>query len=665
MTDRPRVLVVDDQHGARITLQCILDDAGYATDVAGSAQDALQMAAGQPLDAALIDISLPDMAGLELLGRLKELHPDCVVIVVTGHASMESAVAALNQGAAGYAVKPIDPDQLILQLEDAVQKQSLTAENRRMVRTLSLLHRIGTALSQSLDMRATLGEALRIVLEGLGAPAGAIWVAGQNGGGWELLVQSGLPPEAIWDGAAPATTDGTPLSAVRVGDGLRIASNGARHDLDLVGVPLRHAAEVKGLMGLCGTASDGPNGRDVELLEAIGGHMGVAIQNMQLYRELQHAHRELQQAQARLVQSEKLSALGQLISGVAHELNNPLAVVIGFAHHLTRTDCDEAIRHPCERIYEQAKRCSRILDQLLTFAREYAPEWALVDVNRLIRESLELFAYKLRVRGIAVDLQLDPNLPATGADPHKLQQVFVNIIGNAYQSLDDAGQDGTLSIRTSASDGAVRIVFADDGPGILPENLDHVFDPFFTTKELGKGTGLGLSVSYGIIAEHGGDISVASEFGHGATFTITFPIRAAPEPDLQLPPDADISCCRDRRVLVVDDEESVADLVTRLLTAFGGRVDVAPDGVIGKEKALSGHYDLVIADVKMPKMDGQRFYEQLLAENPEVARRVVFCTGDTVDESTREFVANSGRPFLAKPFAVETLASVVRQALQG
>ncbi|MFQ6096529.1 MAG: ATP-binding protein, partial [Armatimonadota bacterium] len=405
--------------------------------------------------------------------------------------------------------------------------------------------------------------------------------------------------------------------------------------------------------------------QDLALLEAVGGHMGVAIQNMQLYAELQCAHRELQQAQARLVQTEKLSSLGQLISGIAHELNNPLAVVLGFAHHLTRSSKDAAVKHSCSRIYEQARRCSRIVDQLLTFAREYAPEWTAVDVNEVIRASVDLFAYKFRVRGIRVETLLDPDLPRTGADWHRLQQVFVNIISNAYQSFEGSGQGDTLWIRTSASDGRIRIVFADNGPGIPPENLTKVFDPFFTTKEVGKGTGLGLSVSYGIIKEHGGDISVESEPGKGAAFTIELPVQEAPEPEVQHPTDGDLSCYRGKRVLVVDDEEGVTDLVTRIITAAGGRVDAAPDGLVGKERATSGEYDLVIADMRMPKMDGQRFYEFLLAENPSVASRVVFCTGDVMDESTKQFLANVGRPVLTKPFSVEELAALACQVFEG
>jgi len=525
-------------------------------------------------------------------------------------------------------------------------------------------------------MGDTLTRVLQIVLESLGGDVGAVWVREGDDGQWTMVGERGLPANVIDADAVPARAHRGTLAETRVGAPLRLttstppearepANNDAGDGLGLLCVPLQHMAEVKGVMGVSKNGADELSDEDVELLQAVGVQMGVAIQNMQLYGELQRAHRRLQDTQTQLVRSEKLSATGQLVSGVAHELNNPLAVVIGFAQHLTRIADDDAIKHACSRIYEQAKRCSRTLDHLLTFAREYAPEWKLVNVNDVINATLELFTYKLRVRDIEVDVELDRELPLTGADPHKLQQVFVNIVTNAYQSMTEAGDGGRLTVRTMQHNDSIRVVFADTGSGIPSENLSQVFDPFFTTKDVGEGTGLGLSISYGVIKEHGGEVTVESEPGEGATFTIDLPIQQAPEPAAEVTPDTDLSCCRSKRVLVVDDEEGVAELVNRILTQAGGRVDVAPNGAVGKEKALSQQYDLVIADLKMPRMNGEQFYQQLVDEAPEVAQRVVFCTGDTMNDATTQFVMSSGRPFLTKPFVVEELAAAIREALQS
>ncbi|MFQ6098438.1 MAG: response regulator [Armatimonadota bacterium] len=212
MRDEPRVLIVDDQEGARITLECILEDAGYVVETADSGQDALQKAEQQAFDAALLDVRLPDMAGTEVLERLKRLCPECVVIMVTGHASVETAVSAVDHGASAYIRKPIDADHLLAKLSDELEKQSLISENKRMVRTLSLLYSVNTALSQSLDMETTLADALAVALDGWGADAGAIWVREEGNGDWTLTVHRGLPARIVQDGARPTTSDGEPVS---------------------------------------------------------------------------------------------------------------------------------------------------------------------------------------------------------------------------------------------------------------------------------------------------------------------------------------------------------------------------------------------------------------------------------------------------------------------
>ncbi len=675
MDQKSRVLVVDDAEGARVSLEYILSDAGYSVESAATGQEAIEKAERQPFDAALVDISLPDASGTDVLRDLKELHPDCVVIMVTGHGSLETSLQAIHEGAVGYVLKPIDMDKLLLMLDQTIDRQRLASENEQMLRKLTVLYAVGSAVTLSLDMGDTLARVLHIVLDTLGRDAGVIWVPDGEEGEWTMVAERGLPA-AMADGSiVPVGADGRQLADANVGAALRLAprDQNAHQDnmpgdsdnrIELLCVPLRHMAELKGVMGIAGNGFGGLGHEDVDLLGALGDQMAVAIQNMQLFDEVQRAHGTLQDAQTHLVRSEKLSAAGQLVAGVAHELNNPLAVVIGFAQHLTRIAEDDAIKHACVRIYEQAKRCSRTLDQLLTFAREYAPEWKLLNINDVINITLDLFAYKLRVRDIEIDLQLDPDLPPTGGDAHKLQQVFVNIITNAFQTMTEDGDGGCLTIRTEQQDGLIRIVFSDTGPGITPEDLGRIFDPFFTTKEVGDGTGLGLSVSYGVIKEHGGEITVASDPGEGATFTIDLPIRQAPTPEMELPADTDLSCCRGKRVLVVDDEEAVAELVNRILTRAGGTVDMAPNGLVGKEKALSEHYDLVIADLKMPRMGGERFYKELVKEDPAVAARVVFCTGDTMNDGTTQFVMNSGQPFLTKPFVIEELAATIREVLQ-
>lgn len=221
----------------------------------------------------------------------------------------------------------------------------------------------------------------------------------------------------------------------------------------------------------------------------------------------------------------RLAAVGELAAGVAHELNNPLAAIQGFAQLLTaREDVDETLRKDLETIYMEAQRASRITGNLLSFGRSHEPEKRLISVNEVVEKTLELRTHQMKVNNIEVSAELQPDLPMTMADFHQMQQVFVNIINNAEQAMTEAHGRGKLLVKTNKSGKMVQIAFADSGPGIPEENLNRIFDPFFTTKEVGKGTGLGLSICYGIVAAHGGHIYARSKLGRGATFVVEIPI---------------------------------------------------------------------------------------------------------------------------------------------
>jgi len=236
------------------------------------------------------------------------------------------------------------------------------------------------------------------------------------------------------------------------------------------------------------------------------------------------AEKEKDALHTQLVQSEKLSAIGQLISGVAHELNNPLTGVIGYSQLLASQDCDEKIRRGLDKVYAEAKRCHRVVQNLLTFARRHAPEKTWIGVNDIIESVIDLRAYQLRVDNIEIRRNLSKDIPLTMGDFHQLQQVFMNIIINAHQAFKISQKGSAITLTTGVVDGCIRVTIADDGPGIPEKNIQRVFDPFFTTKEPGQGTGLGLSLCYGIVEEHEGRIRVDSEPERGTTFTIDLPI---------------------------------------------------------------------------------------------------------------------------------------------
>ena len=367
----------------------------------------------------------------------------------------------------------------------------------------------------------------------------------------------------------------------------------------------------------------------------------------------------------RLVQSEKMASVGQLVSGVAHELNNPLTGVIGFAQILLARDMDERSRHEVETIHGEAERAAKIVQNLLSFARRGKAEKESVNLNTFLERVLELRSYDLRLKNIAVDLELDPQLPRTMADPDQIQQVFFNIITNAEHAMLEAHGQGHLVVRSGVAGGYIRISFADDGPGLAPENLRRVFDPFFTTKKVGAGTGLGLTIAYGIIEDHGGRIRAESRPGKGATFIVDLPVVQGPE---QQPVVEEKEAVRSeigaRSILVVDDESSIQTLLRDVLGMDGHQVDVAGSGAEALRQMFQRQYDLIITDIKMPEMSGQEFYRRVRDIDREQAERMVFITGDTVNVATRQFLHRVSNPCLAKPFKVEEIREVVEHQLR-
>ncbi len=372
----------------------------------------------------------------------------------------------------------------------------------------------------------------------------------------------------------------------------------------------------------------------------------------------------------RVGQAQKLAAIGELVAGVAHELNNPLTGILGFTQLLLREAPESPFRADLDKVANEARRAARIVRNLSAFARQQPLSRRLVDVNELLVKTLELRGYQLRAARIAVTLEADSDLPRVLADPDELQQVFLNIVNNAEQAMTGQQAEKRLHIRSlSAAPETIRVEFQDTGPGIPEESLDRIFDPFFTTKEPGRGTGLGLSVCYGIVRGHGGQISAGNEPGGGAVFTVDLPLHSESPGRSSAPPDHTVAnhtaapAASPARVLVVDDEAVVADFVQRVLAQDGHRADVASDGETALAMLGEGGFDLVICDLKLPDMSGPRLYARALAAAPDMRGRFVFCTGDTLGAETEEFLRGHPGPWLEKPLMPDDLRDVVNHHL--
>lgn len=372
--------------------------------------------------------------------------------------------------------------------------------------------------------------------------------------------------------------------------------------------------------------------------------------------------------QSKMLQTEKLAALGQLVSGIAHELNNPLTSIVGYTQLLLGRGLADKHMVEAKKIFQEAERARRIVKNLLFFARETAPERSPVQLNEVVERTVALRSYELKIENIAIETDLLPNLPRTMADPYQLQQVVLNLLVNAEQALMESRGHGAVKISTGYAGGdRLTLEVADDGPGMPAEVASRIFEPFFTTKPPRDGTGLGLSIVYGIVHQHGGEISLESRPGAGTRIRVELPLTATAAVRPPAAPAAIEAAelkARPSRILVVEDEPTVGQLIADVLGEDGHQVDTALDGQQGLARLAEASYHLVICDLRMARLDGRAFYDALAGASSNLRDRIIFITGDILASRTLEFLEPNGLPYLAKPFLVEELKLAVKHALE-
>ncbi len=358
----------------------------------------------------------------------------------------------------------------------------------------------------------------------------------------------------------------------------------------------------------------------------------------------------------RMVANSRLVAVGEMAAGVAHELNNPLTAVLGFSQLALKQTVDPVLRKDLESIASEAERAGQIVDNLLGFARSHAGRGDRFDAAESLQKVLDLREYECRVNNIEVATYLDPDTPITRADGHRMEQVFLNLIGNAIHAISEGSGKGNITVGLVAIDGLIRISITDDGPGIPEDVLPHIFEQFYTTKPVGKGTGLGLHICQEIVKDHGGEIRAESHTRRGTTFVVEIPVVEVEEPVEEEPrkPEQPTSFAM-LKVLAVDDEPVITDLLSRILTGLGHEVDVASDGAEALRMINLSDYDAILLDVKMPGLGGPEVLRCIDGLKPELAERVLFITGDTVAPNTQAFFEENDVDVLHKPFSLEEL----------
>ena len=385
----------------------------------------------------------------------------------------------------------------------------------------------------------------------------------------------------------------------------------------------------------------------------------------------QDAAAQIDRQREALRQSEKLSAMGTLLAGVAHELNNPLAIVMGRASLLEEKAEGGPVQDDARRIREAAERCGRIVRTFLNMARQKPPSRSAVQINDTVRAAADMLGYTLRSHGIKVELDLADAMPDVQADPDQLGQVVLNLVVNAQQAMESMQGVRVLTLATgveSPRPGAARreprvwLRVADSGPGVPVSARERLFEPFFTTKAAGFGTGLGLSVSRAIVREHGGDLVLEPRDG-GAVFRMSLPISGGAVPtSLPVPLDTAAGDLHER-VLVVDDEAEIADLMRAVLEGAGFDVATAESGAVALEMLAEARFDAIVSDVRMPDIDGAALWRAVREQHPALARRMLFVSGDTLSSQARQVLEETRCPSLDKPFARADLLAAVREVL--
>ena len=576
--------------------------------------------------------------------------------------------------------------------EDITTARRMQKELEKRNKELQLLNRAGATISSSLDLDQVLIFILEEIRSMLNVIACSAWLVdpdtdelvcrqvtdpmAQFVKGWRLERGQGVAGWVAQHGKSliveDVSRDSRHYGAVDARTGMPVRS--------MLTVPLMLHQEVIGVFQVVDGAVGRFEAHDQEMVELLTAVAANAIENARLHDNLKKQYDTLKRTQTRLVQSEKLAAIGEIVAGVAHELNNPLAAIMLYSQLLQRKGAPPEIQHDLDQIAMQSRRASNIVRGLLDFARQRPPERQPTLVNDVIVSTLNLLAYELRTHNIEVFTHLAEEIPATLADLHQLQQVFVNLINNASQAMLDAHQGGYLTITTEMAVSAglgpdmaerpvIRLTFQDDGPGIPLAMQTRIFDPFFTTKEEGRGTGLGLSVCHGIVREHGGDIWVESQENQGARFIIELPLTEETAVSLPAlphdPPPNDSLPAAPHHILVIDDEPSLVHVLTNVLRHQNFMVETAVNGTEGLAKLAQFSYDLIICDLRMPGMGGIEFYEQASVSDAAIGRRMIFTTGDMINFGTLRFLKSNDLIYLSKPFEIADLLEVVRARLQS
>jgi two-component system cell cycle sensor histidine kinase/response regulator CckA len=627
-----RLLVIDDDPGTCETLRDILTARGHLVETAVHGREGLRRLAAGPADVAIVDIGLPDIPGLELLDAIKSSSPDTEVIFITGHATVASAVRAINGAAFAYLVKPFEVDQLLATLGKAAEKRRLARALRESEERYRLLVESITDAVLFTDVEG------RLVLVNSQASALTGYPREELSG---RSVVSLLAPESVAEAEERLAEAAVGEPVVRAFQAELLRRDGRRSWTEVTISRVRRDDRVVGCLFVVHDVTD----------------------RRQLEEQLRHA--------------QKMEAVGQLAGGIAHDFNNLLTVISGRAMFLhERLGPVHAWRRDVEQIMATADRAVELTRRLLAFSRRQVLQPRVMDPNASLA-GLEPLLRQLIGEHITLIVRPGPALGRVRADPGQIEQVIMNLAVNARDAMPRGGRlvietaDAELDVGYARRHGEVSpgpyvlMAVSDTGVGMDAATRARIFEPFFTTKPLGEGTGLGLAMVYGIVKQSGGHVAVYSEVGRGSTFKIYLPRVADDGEPLPARPPVVWPAGGGETILLVEDEAGVRELAREVLEEAGYPVVEAsdPEQALRIAEQHDGPIHLLLTDVVMPRIDGPELARRLLAARPRL--KVLFMSGYTDGAVAEQRLLERGTAFLQKPFTPDALARKVRQVLDA
>ena len=625
-----RILVLDDDQGMCETIGDVLERRGHTVQIATRAQDGLDIAAANPIEAAIVDIKLPERSGFDVLQGIRKVLPTTEIIFITGHASLATAIQAINGLAFAYLVKPFEMSHLLMTVEQAVQKQ-----------------RLAQALLDS-------EERYRFVTENI---ADAVFLLELDG-----RIALGNPRAEMITGYSQAELVGRAMLSLLPEAGAREAQ--ARL------TAVRAGADVSPFFEAEAVRKDGTR-VPIEVHVTSVMKDGVPVARLGVARDIT-ARRNLED---QLRQAQKMEGIGRLAAGVAHDFNNLLTAIGGRCYLvLNALTSENPIRRDIEIIQGAAERAAKLTHQLLAFSRKQILELRVLDLNAIVTGIEPLLRRMIR-EDIEIVTALDPAAGHVKADVGQIEQILLNLGVNASDAMPHGGRLAMTTRNVILDEGYARthaqvepgpyvmLSVSDSGHGMTPEVQARIFEPFFTTKEVGKGTGLGLATVYGIAKQSGGHITVHSELDHGTVFSLYLPnvedALGIAEPERP----ALLARRGTETVLLVEDDEPLRTLAREILSIQGYTVldATSPGEALRLAEAYPETIHLLLTDVVMPQMNGRQVADHLLAARPGL--KVLFMSGYTDAAIVQHGVLEPGTHFLQKPFTPDGLGRKVREVL--